>query len=249
MEVVTASEWRGLSERMVDIWILPTGSSDAASARFERVLAPDEKARSERFCFPHLRKSFITTRGALRYLLGRYLSVSPANIEFHYGSKGKPALAPAIEINFNVTHSADFAAFAFTLGCQIGIDLEHIHAVPELQGIASRYFCREEAAEIAALPPEERESAFFRCWTRKEAYIKAIGDGLSAPLNEFRVTLRAGEPSRFVHLAHDTAAAEAWTLHDLRLAPGYTAALAYCDRERPLSRFHIADAAELLDLS
>jgi 4'-phosphopantetheinyl transferase len=233
--------------RVIEIWILPTENSDVACAKFERLLAPDEKARAERFRFDLLRKSFITTRGALRCLLGRYLSLPPADLEFRYGSKGKPTLAPAMEIDFNATHSGDLAAFAFTIGCQIGIDLEQVHPLAEMQDIASRFFCPEEAADLASLPPDERETAFFRCWTRKEAYIKAIGDGLSAPLDTFRVTLHSNEPARFLHLAHDTNAAKAWTLHDLSLASGYAAALAYHDVERPLSLFKVADPEELFD--
>jgi 4'-phosphopantetheinyl transferase len=237
-----------LSGRAIDIWILPSHASDAACAKFERVLAPDEKTRAERFRFERLRKSFITTRGALRCLLGSYLSMPPAEVEFRYGSKGKPALAAATDLDFNATHSGDLAGYAFTSGCEIGIDLERIHPLAEMQNIAARFFCREEAAEIASLPPDEREPAFFRCWTRKEAYIKAIGDGLSAPLDEFRVTLHANEPVRFLHLAHDINAAKAWTLHDLPLASGYAAALAYRDLERPLSLFQLTDPAELLDI-
>jgi 4'-phosphopantetheinyl transferase len=237
----------GLAGRVIDIWVLPNRASDAACAEFERVLAPDEKARAERFRFDRLRKSFITTRGALRFLLARYVGRLPGNIEFHYGAKGKPALDSAIEIGFNTTHSGDLAAFAFTGGCPIGIDLEHIHPLSEMQNIAVRFFCREEAAELAALPAEEQQAAFFRCWTRKEAYIKAIGDGLSAPLNNFRVTLRRGEPAQFIHIAHDIAAAKAWSLHDLGLTVGYAGALAYRDAERPLSIFKLTDPAELFD--
>ncbi|HEY1950869.1 MAG TPA: 4'-phosphopantetheinyl transferase superfamily protein [Bryobacteraceae bacterium] len=240
-------EQHKLHGRVIEIWIFPTETSDAACAKFERLLAPDEKVRAERFRFDRLRKSFIATRGALRCLLGRYLSLPPASLEFHYGSKGKPTLAPAMGIDFNATHSGDLAAFAFTLGSQLGIDLEHVHPLAEMQDIAGRFFCPEEAAELASLSPDDREAAFFRCWTRKEAYIKAIGDGLSAPLDAFRVTLHPNELARFVHIAHDTNVAQAWTLHDLRLSPGYAAALAYHDRERPLSLFQLADPAELFD--
>jgi 4'-phosphopantetheinyl transferase len=97
-----------------------------------------------------------------------------------------------------------------------------------------------------SLPPSERERAFFICWTRKEAYIKAIGDGLSIPLNEFRVSLQPNEPARFIHLAHNTDAAKAWMLHDLGLASEYAAAVAYRDRQRSLSVFPIVDPAEII---
>jgi 4'-phosphopantetheinyl transferase len=112
-----------------------------------------------------------------------------------------------------------------------------------MQQIAG-FFCLEEATEIMSLPPSERERAFFRCWTRKEAYIKAIGDGLSAPLDGFRVTVLPNAPAHFVHLGRGTTDTGAWTLHDLCLAPDYAAALAYRDRQRPLSIFPIVDLAE-----
>ena len=237
----------GLAGRAIDVWVLPNRASDAACVEFERVLAPEEKARAQRFRFDRLRQSFLTTRGALRFLLGRYLGAAPEQVEFCYGPKGKPAVASSRAIEFNATHSGDLAAFAFTVGCPVGVDLEHIHPISEMQRIAGRFFCREEAAELAALPAEEREAAFFRCWTRKEAYIKAIGDGLSAPLDDFRVTLRSGEPVQFLHIGHDVEAAKAWSLQDLNVAPNYAAALAYRDPERPFSLFRLTDPAELLD--
>jgi 4'-phosphopantetheinyl transferase len=214
---------------------------------FERVLVKHETDRAARFSFSHLRESFVIARGALRYLLGRYLDLHPASIRFIYGSNGKPALASAANIQFNITHSGSLAAVALTADCQIGVDLEQIRPLSDLQHIADRYFCSEEAAEIMSLPPSERERAFFCCWTRKEAYIKAIGDGLSAPLDGFRVTVQPNTPARFVHLGHDTTAAETWTLHDLCLASDYAAALAYRDRQRSLSIFPIVDLAEFLD--
>lgn len=237
-----------LSGRDVHVWILRTGASDAVAAKFEPVLVSDERDRAARFRFDHLRQSFVITRGALRCLLGRYLGLDPASIRFNYGSKGKPALAATAGIEFNMTHSGGLAAFAFTVGCQIGVDLEQIRPLTETQDIANRFFCSEEAAEIMSLPPSERERAFFCCWTRKEAYIKAIGDGLSAPLDEFRVTLQPNEPAQFIHLAHDTNAAKAWTLHDLCLASDYAAALAYRDRQRSLSVFPIVDPAEFIGI-
>ena len=238
-----------LSGRDVHVWTLRTGPSNAVAAKFEPVLAPDEKRRAERFRFDYLRHSFIITRGVLRCMLGRYLNLHPASIQFNYGSKGKPALASAVGIEFNETHSSGLAVFAFTIGCQIGIDIEQIRPLTEMQQIANHFFCSEEAAEIMLLPPNKRVRAFFCCWTRKEAYIKATGDGLSVPLDEFRVSLRPNEPARFIHLAHDENAATAWSLHDLCLASNYAAALAYDDRPRPISVFRVIDPAELISES
>jgi 4'-phosphopantetheinyl transferase len=127
--------------------------------------------------------------------------------------------------------------------CGVGIDLERLRPIADTAEIARRYFCPEEAAEILSLPPDERDAAFFRCWTRKEAYIKAIGDGLSCPLDSFQVSIEADAQPRIVHIAGDRTAAAIWTLHDLPLAPDYVAALAYRDRPRVVSVFPIDDLA------
>jgi 4'-phosphopantetheinyl transferase len=230
----------------VHIWTLPTGALHAVSVMFEPVLATDELDRADRFRFGHLRDSFVIGRGALRCLLGRYLDLHPTSIRFIYGSKGKPALDACARIHFNMTHSGSLAAVAITADCQIGLDLEQIRPLSDMQQIAARFFCSEEAAEIMSLPPSERERAFYCCWTRKEAYIKAIGEGLSTPLDSFRVTVLPNTPANFVHLSHGQTDTDAWTLHDLCLAPDYAAAVAYCDQRRSLSIFPIVDLAEFL---
>ncbi|MBZ5607013.1 MAG: 4'-phosphopantetheinyl transferase superfamily protein [Acidobacteriia bacterium] len=163
-----------------------------------------------------------------------------------YGPKGKPALVTPAGVSFNTSHSGGLAVFAFTPGCELGVDLERIRPLPDLQDVAQRFFCSEETSDLLALPAGQQERAFFLCWTRKEAYIKATGDGLSVPLDAFRVELRPGEAARFIHVAHDVKAAKAWTLHDLDFGPDYAAALAYQDAERPLTVFRPADPADLL---
>jgi 4'-phosphopantetheinyl transferase len=234
-----------LSKNEVHIWTTPTKASDAVVAQFRRVLSEDEATRAARFRFSHLRDSFVITHGVLRHLLARYLGLDPARICFSYGDKGKPGLASGSDLQFSLTHSGGIAAVAFTTGCQLGIDAELVRPVEEMQQIANRYFAADEAAELMLLPENERETAFFRCWTRKEAYIKAIGDGLSCALDSFQVTLLPNVPPRLFHIEGDRAAAEMWSLHDLCLAPEYAAALAYRDRERPLSIFPVLDLAEL----
>jgi 4'-phosphopantetheinyl transferase len=236
-----------LSNNEVHIWTMPTEASDAVVVQFERVLSEDEAKRAARFRFSHLRDSFVITRGVLRHLLGRYLSLEPARLCFSYGDKGKPAVASEGNLQFNLTHSVGIAAVAFTTGCQLGIDAEHIRPVKEMQQIADRNFSAEEATELMRLPESEREPAFFRCWTRKEAYIKAIGDGLSCALDSFQVTLLPNMPPRLIHIGGDSVAAEMWSLHDLCVAPDYASALAYRDRERSVSIFPVSDLAELAD--
>ncbi len=239
-----------LTGRAVHVWTVLTQAPDAIVDRFKSVLASDEIDRAARFHFEHLRRSFILSRGALRLLLGRYLNIAARDIEFGYGSKGKPALAALpSRLQFNASHSSDLAVYAFTMDCELGIDVEAIRPMPDIEGIASRFFCVEETAELMSLPSVQREHGFFLCWTRKEAYIKATGEGLHTPLDAFRVTLRPGEPAAMIHLERDPIAARAWTLHDLTPAPGYAAALAYRDSLRPLKTLPIFNPKQLLDFT
>ncbi len=235
--------------RAVHVWPVLTQAPDAVVEHFQLLLAPDETDRAGRFRFDHLRRSFILARGALRILLGRYLNTAPGGIEFGYGSKGKPALAARNALQFNASHSGDLALFAFTTDCEIGVDVERIRPMPDIEDVAKRFFCAEETAELMSLPAGQREHGFFLCWTRKEAYIKATGEGLSTPLDAFRVTLRPSEPAGMVHLERDPSAAQAWTLHDLTPAPGYAAALAYRDSPRPLEKFPFFNPKQLLDIA
>ncbi len=238
-----------LSEKDIHVWTLRTRAPGCVVAKFEPLLDPDERARAARFRFSQVRESFVMARGFLRTLLGHYVAADPRGIRFDYGSKGKPALASASGIQFNLADSGDMAAIAFTVDCQIGIDLEQIRQLPDLELIAERFFCSEEVTEIMSLSPAVRERAFFRGWTRMEAYIKATGEGLSLPLDSFRVTVQPDASARLIHLGGDREAAEAWTLHDLYLASDYAATVAYQDRKRSLAIFSVADPTEFLGRS
>lgn len=207
------------------------GAADAVVARFHDLLAPDEHLRRGRFRFPHLQDSFTLARGALRILLGHYLGVTPGAIPLRYGSKGKPGLAESARLRFNLSHSGGLALFAFTQDCEIGIDVEQIRSLPEMEQIATHQFSAQEAAELMALPAGRREPAFFRCWTRMEAYGKALGEGLTGD----RLMVRRAEE-------------DAWTLHDLDVPQPFAAALAYLDETRPLELLPAVEAAQLLEL-
>lgn len=240
-----------LDSREVCLW---TVRLDASQDNFERCLAwlsPDERARADRFHFPQHRRAFVLGRAALRALLGGYLGMGAMEIQFVYGPQGKPALAPGIQnqacpLEFNAANSGDLAAYAFTIGCKIGVDIERHRELPDLENIADRFFSPEEASELLALPAAEKTSGFFHCWSRKEAYIKAMGGGLSIPLDSFRVTLQPGVPARLASLGGSEEAARAWTLHGFDPAPGYTGAVAYPDRERRLQSSSIISVDGLL---
>src|SRR5271165_6534531 len=209
----------------------PTPEPQRLTKREKRTL--EERDRANRFRLEKLKHSYILCRGALRVLLAHYLECSPKDVEFIFGRKGKPALRGTSPLRFNVSHSADMALFAFTLDCEVGVDVERIRELAELESIASHFFCADETAALLSLSPELRRVAFFRCWTRKEAYIKAVGDGLSIPLDRFQVTLLPEDRSRLVHIANDMQVGLEWTLNHLDLAPGYIGGLAYKDNLRP----------------
>ena len=237
-----------LGPREVQIWGIWLTASDAAVAYYHSILSLDERHRAERFRFGNLRRSYILSRGGLRILLAHYLGGAPTGIEFIGGPKGKPALRDSSGIRFNTSHSGEMALYALTVGCELGVDVEQLRTLDDPESIATRFFSPGEASELLSLNPEDRGTAFFRCWTRKEAYVKAIGDGLTIPLNCFQVTLLPGDPARFIQLAGDTGIARDWTLDHLDLEPGYVGALAYRDCRRPTTIHPTVAADDLPDL-
>lgn len=188
----------------------------------------------------------MTARAALRVVLGAYLRIGPRDVRFAYGRRGKPRLSSPAELRFNASASSGLAVFALTLDCEVGIDVEAIRPVAEMDAVARRFFSSEEVAALERLPQVERDRPFYACWTRKEAYVKAVGDGLAVPLDSFRVTLLADETPRVIEVAGDAATASAWSLHDLDLGASYAGALAYRDAPRPLRMRALVDAGDLL---
>jgi 4'-phosphopantetheinyl transferase len=235
-----------LGARDIHVWTLRVRAEREVADHFYPLLSPDEQVRAQRFRVDRLGYSFATARGILRVLLGRYLQIAPTAIQFFYGARGKPGLELKQPVHFNASHAGELVVIALTRGCELGVDVERLRPLTDLAAIAERFFSPEESAELSALPHQQQELGFFACWTRKEAYIKAIGEGLSAPLNDFCVSLRPGQPACFVHFAHNSLLARQWMLHDLPLAPDYAAALAYQDRERPVCLFPTLDSLEFL---
>jgi 4'-phosphopantetheinyl transferase len=231
-----------LDDHTIHVWPVRLLGSDADLAAFDRVLAPDERARAARFAVSHLRRNYMFSRGALRMLLSTYAGTPPADLSFTYGPQGKPS-SPG-RVRFNASHSGDHALYAFTLDSEVGVDIEGIRRIPELQQIARQFFCRAEESDLLALPPDQQEFAFARCWTRKEAYIKAKGGGLSIPLDSFRVSLRPTEDARFLVLPQTEAGVQ-WNLHHLEIFSAFASAVAYPGNTRRLHIFPPKNAAEL----
>jgi 4'-phosphopantetheinyl transferase len=213
----------------VHVWRVALEFPRTDPAIWLRSLAEEERARAARFHFDHHRRRFILSHGALRAILALYLRCQPGDITFGQGDHGKPLLAVGInadDLRFNLTHSAEGALLGVTRSRDIGIDLEQVRAVPNLDDLARRFFAPGEIGDLLALVDPEKTQAFFRCWTRKEAYIKALGEGLTCPLDRFRVSLKAGEPAQLLEVDGDQARATSWELRELTPWPGYIGCVA-----------------------
>lgn len=228
----------------VHVWRATLDQPTSQIECFQHTLAADEQARAERFYFQRDREHFIVARGVLRALLGFYLNKAPECLSFRYSSHGKPALAGASggdTVRFNLSHSHGVALYAITRGREVGIDLEYIRSDLDIAPIAERFFSRREIATLQTLPPERQRQAFFLCWTRKEAYIKAKGEGLSLPLDQFDVSLIPGEPATLLSTQSDPDEVFRWSLQELSPTPGYAAALAVEGHGFPLTCWQWSD--------
>jgi 4'-phosphopantetheinyl transferase len=214
-----------LSSADVHVWHADLDTYPADG--FLPLLSEDEVSRARRFHFSKDRNHFIVARGLLRKLLGDYLNIEPARLRFAYAEKGKPALEDSQRslLSFNLAHSHGKAIYAFSRGRAVGVDLEFVREDVAGDKIAERFFSPFEIAALKALTPELREQAFFDCWTRKEAYIKARGDGLSMPLDEFDVSLAPGEEAALLQNPKEPEEVRRWTMRTITVAPGYVAAL------------------------
>lgn len=169
-----------LNREEVHLWRAALDVSAERLRALAETLSPDERARAARFHFPQDQRRFTAARGALRWVLGRYLESEPGRLRFSYGRYGKPFLDGQPELQFNLSHCRELAVYAVCLGRPVGVDLECLSQCLDFEGIANRFFTPQERQVLAAAPAGQRASAFFRCWTRREAYLKARGEGLGA---------------------------------------------------------------------
>jgi 4'-phosphopantetheinyl transferase len=222
-----------LSYGEVHVWRAALDVPAVPLQSLECVLCKGEAHRACRFRLARDRRRYIATRGTLRLLLGRYLEADPAEVRFVYGEQGKPALAAQTGegcLCFNVAHSGDLALWSFARDREVGVDLEQVRAIPQMEQIAKHFFSAREYAELQRVDPSQRVGAFYACWTRKEAYVKARGAGLALPLDSFSVSLAPGEPARLVgvspSLPGDGGELDRWSFWALTPAPGYVGAVA-----------------------
>jgi 4'-phosphopantetheinyl transferase len=210
------------------VWVAILGTSHAEAAPVAELLTPDERERAARFRFEKDQVQYTAARGFLRSILGHYLDVDPRRLRFRYNSHGKPLLAEefaAAGIEFNLAHSKGLGLFAVTSRHAIGVDIEGTRPDLATMDVANRFFAPPEVRALTEIPPDQRVAAFFQCWTRKEAFVKARGMGLSLPLDKFVVAFGPNTPA-LLHADEDPAAARTWTLRDVSPCPGYTGAVA-----------------------
>jgi 4'-phosphopantetheinyl transferase len=199
------------------------------TAAAEACLSDDERQRARRYRHDRDRRRFVVARGRLRQLLGERLGVPPAAVELACGRNGKPALAPRFAGSgwrFNVSHCGEIALYALSRRREVGVDVEAVRVLEEGDEIARRFFSRREVAAYRALAPRDRPLGFFNCWTRKEAFVKALGVGLSLHLERFDVSLAPGEPARLLRIERGLSERAGWRLAAFSPLPGYVAALA-----------------------
>lgn len=213
-----------LAADAVDVWLLNLAQPEEVRARLWTLLSADEKERAQRFHFDVHRHRYGVGRGVLRLLLGNYLKVPPQTIEFAYGEQDKPFLSHS-ELEFNVSHAEDVALLAFSWGRAVGVDVEAVRPLSDAENVARISFSQQELAEYTAVSEAQKPQAFFNCWTRKEAFIKAVGTGLSYPLDSFDVSLIPGEAAQLLQIQGSQAEAAKWRLQALDPVDGYVGAI------------------------
>lgn len=218
-----------LAPGTIQIWAVDLDPPAGAVQRLGLLLAEDEWARANRFRFERHRRQYVVGRGALRTLVGAYAGLAPRALRFTYGPRGKPFLAPgqgSEDLFFNLSNSEELALVGFARGAEIGVDVEYLKPMPDLEQVAERFFSVGERSVLRGLAPELKKEGFFNCWTRKEAYLKAVGEGLAVPLDSFDVTLAPGEPARMIAIEGDAVRAQRWFYRHLRPAADYIGAIA-----------------------
>lgn len=217
-----------LTPHEIHVWHGTVDRSAEELSELREPLSEDEHARAQRFRFQKDRNNFIVSRGTLRTLLGAYLGKEPQDLRFQYSDFGQPLLAEddvAERVRFNVSHSGGVVLWAFGQVRRIGVDVEQVRRDFGTLEIAERFFSEAERQMLRQLPADQRHEAFFRCWTRKESFIKALGEGLSHPLNQFDVSLGPGDAPRLLATRPDHNEARRWQMWDLSVPSSYSATL------------------------
>ncbi len=212
----------------VHTWCATLDVAPEMSAGFYTTLSLEERNRCARFRFERDRQRFIAAHGVLRELLGHYLGTQPGRIGYVCNAFGKPDLSPesGSRLRFNLSHSAGLALIAIATDANVGVDLEYIQAQSDYAEIAQHFFSADEVDRLSGIPSHLYAEAFISCWTKKEAYVKACGDGLAIPFSSFSVPPGTDPVQDFCVASNDIASARCWSFHTLQPAAGYVGALA-----------------------
>ncbi|EFK11383.1 phosphopantethiene--protein transferase domain protein [delta proteobacterium NaphS2] len=216
-----------ISHDRVDLWWENIDNHKAGISELWRILTEEERSRAKRFRLKEHQRRFIFRHGMLREILSRYLEMAPEEVIFRNGPGGKPAVAgEETMIRFNLSDSGGYALYAVACGREVGVDVEVLRPKPRAAALVNRFFSANEKAAFQELGADERVSAFFAGWTRKEAYVKAIGKGLRFSLDRFDVSLKPGDRNALLNVAGDSNESNRWLLRDIDLGPDFRAALA-----------------------
>lgn len=217
----------------VHVWRRSLPAGEGALASHFAILSADEQERANQFKVNRPRDQFVLTRATLRFLIGKYLNVTPGELRFHLSEQGKPSLLhPPAKLEFNVSHSHELALFAFSKNAPVGIDVEWLGRKVAYADIAERFFSDSEQAQLNDVPEADRHRAFLECWTRKEAYLKARGLGLSRDPRTFSVSLGSETHAQLREDQHDPSTAQSWQIHPLQPHRDYCGAVAVKAGER-----------------
>ena len=232
--------WSSLkvANNKVHVWHASLEQPSEVVQKLESFLSEEERQRAERFRYQEHQQAFVVSRGILRNLLNRYTGIQPEQIQFKYNVTGKPFLAgmeSGTDLSFNLSHSGLLVLYAFCWGRQVGIDVECIRPMEEMDQVAEMNLSHREYRAYKRVSEQDRLKAFYNCWSRKEAFVKAIGDGMSLPMREIEVSLEAHRPAQLLSIQGSLEQANLWTMHDLKTWDGYAAALVVEGRDHTIS--------------
>lgn len=229
------------NKKQIHIWFVNFDVSEDKITFLSSFLSEDEILKASKFKFKKDKNCSIITRGALRLLSGEYLNLNPKDIKFKYGEYGKPYFNMETELKFNVSHSGNMAVIGFVLNDDIGVDIEEIKTDFEVFDIASNYFSKLEIETLNELPKEKHVECFYRCWTRKESFIKAKSQGLSFPLDSFSVSIHSDKKAELLETKWDEKEKSTWKLFTFSPHQNYIGAVSVQNKITNIEYFNIND--------
>ncbi len=231
----------------VHLWAVSAGVDGQALTALKNVLSATEIAAASRYRFEELQRAYVLRHGCLRWLIGAYLDIAARDVLIGIGEFGKPFLSdPKTDLRFNMSHSGPLNLFAFANALEVGVDIEQIRGLSDARAIAERFFSAEEQSDFRSIDDASILPAFYEVWTRKEAYVKAVGSGLSVAPASFCVTVRANQPAALVHISGDREAAEKWQIHTFAPTDGFVCSLAYSSTRRNVKFFGVMKPEQLI---